>query len=275
MISIVFGRKKFRFKSSFSEFDLENTKAYMSAYQDYDAAMLELEDNTRLVAGMDSVNYLRLQELSAKNDEIIMQIHSAKIAILQSVCTSKTFTQFCEDTRGVDYEIINQAAHAVTEKLGNFDTFWDNCPPVNSFKHRAKKKLFAKNYCLNEMDENTLLRTHLATMQLKQAFVHKEQLDSGKWDDICSFCAVIVRPLLQSTEIGSKGAFVQHKELKGMNHADRLSYYSQLLEKQQKELTKAFENLSLPVAIGLIKEFWKKKMKSRRIMTRYTSQAVK
>lgn len=259
MIRIQFGRKSFRFYSSFSEFNLSTVKDYMTAYDEYDKQLQKFKDKTNLVASLPDDRVERLIELSAEIDDITMQLHSAKIEILQSVCLKDSFSYFATNTKGVDYEIINTALLHIVDRLGHFDKYWDSCPPVNSFKHKPPKSILSKHYAVHSMDSNTVIRTEMASMQLKQAFKYKNQLDAGKWNNICNFCAVITRPLLQKDELGKKDSFIKIKELKSMNHADRLAYYSKKLIASQEKLAEKYSNLPLSIAIGVIKEFWKKK----------------
>lgn len=259
MLKVKFGKKEFKFRSSFEEFDLVVIHEYMTAMDQYDSYIKKYEDNALLIASLPSDRVGRIGELIAEGDAITMQIHSSKIKILHSLCISAGFSYFATSTKGVDYDIIHDAAQALINKLGHFDVYWNTCPTIQSFTHKPKKKLFKKNYCIHEMEGNTIVRTEMAAKQLKQAFEHKKQLDSGKWDRISEFCAVIARPLLQKDEIAKANSFVTFEELKGMNHSDRLAYYSDKLMKAKTKLTVDFKNLSLPIAIGLIKEFWKKK----------------
>lgn len=273
MIRIQFGRKSFRFCNSFSEFDLSNISSYMKAYDKYEKELQKFNDNVHKISSLPSDRIERIIELSAENDQIIMQLHSCKIEILQSICTSKKFTYFATNTKGVDYDVINQALLNIINKLGHFDDYWDRCPPVNSFTHKSPKCIFKKHYAVHEMDSTTVVRAEMASIQLKQAFNHKKQLDAGKWDNIKSFCAVITRPLLQKDEIAKKRSFVKIRELKGMNHADRLAFYSKKISETQDNLAEIYDNLPLPIAIGVVKEFWKKKMKFTNTTTKYTRQA--
>ena len=275
MKSIQFGRKIFKFKSSFSEFNLDDVKEYMAAYEQYENCLKEYNDTYLLVQGLKSSEVERIRVLQADIDDCIIKIHQSKVAILQSLCKSSQFTFFAENTVGVDYDLINQALSFLSKNLGDFTSFWDACPPVNSFSFRPKGSLLRKNYCIHDMKNNTVVRAEMASNQLKLAFSIKSELDASKWDNINLFCAVITRPLSQKKEIGRKDYFVNSKKLKGLSFSERLTFFSEQLSEYQQNTANKMEVLSLQVAIGLIKEFWKKKANYQASMTTSIKAAVK
>jgi len=267
-MKIDFGGTTFNFKESFGEFSLETIKEYMSIHDDTEE--LIKEHNSLLKKVQDIIPSDKTSEddigtllvLDSELAEIQHKLTGKRTDLLCILCNNNDFGDFAVNTAGVDYEIIKVALTHCLEKLGGFTDFWDSIPPVESFKMRMKGSLLRKKFKVHHFDKTTLYRETLASMQAQKALNHKTKLDSGSWDDICSFVAMIVRPANEVEEISfTRKAFVQSKETKGLSHSDKLAVYVERFEKVWKKRAKTFKNLPLPIAIGVLKDFFQKKKK--------------
>ena len=266
---IKLGGKRWRFKTSFDEFTLEDIKRWMPSY----SRALEIEDELLESAKRyDAVTELIDLGLNELADDEQMQIdvdvnllYSEQVAklieMLSVLCYSKSFNSFAQNSNDVNRLLLKDCVNILLVKVGDFTDYWNECKPVESFKHNKKGFLsIAKAYKVHDMDRNTLMRDALASYQAATALTNKNELDSGSWDNICSFVATLVRPSKQVNEIAySNDSFIHASKLKGMSFSDKESYYKQKIENEVRKLEKRFVNLKLPIAIGVLKEYFKKK----------------
>lgn len=282
-MKIRFGKKTWKFISNFSKFNLSTIKVYMKTHHNIDLLIKDFNDKLLKVqsivpqdvisedllkqskeTGIPNENYEgELYFLDAQLEEIQNNIRKERTTLLVSLCLNNKskFIKFLENTNGVTYGLIKEALKALHDKLGNFTDYWTGCPEIDEFSFRKPWHVFKTKYMIHSMEKTTLLRDNLANYQIKAAFSYQDKLINEKsWDDICMFVSIITRPKKQEFEFSfNSSAFINSKELVGLDHSDRLKYYTEKLQESWERRSKYFNKLPLNIAIGILKSYWKKK----------------
>lgn len=280
MHKIKIGSKTWKFRSSFNDYNLSNIKDYMRIHDEMDKVRNEYmkvyEDITtkKEVQGMeiDIYKFSRVGDLSS----LQMKLHLIRISFLSSMCiTPDKFQDFALNTAGVDKEIIDTCLDALFTQLGAFNDFWEEVPPIESFKH-SKGRFLKTKYKVHDMDKTTLYRETMSYQLAEAAMSHRGKLDLGVWDDICKFVSILVRPSNEVEEISfNKKAFLKGKKIKGLSNTEKLNSYIDKLEEVSNKRAKQFEALPLPIAIGVLKCYFEKKNRSEKNTTEYTRDHLK
>ena len=309
MLKIQFGNRKFKFKSSFSDFNLSDIKIYMSNHKEVEDLIekyepvvnkiTELQENLEKCAVKlhkvkrilrffelypDCITdkrekfsehcikyYSNLSEQATKElihqdsiaSDLQFKLTTKRIDMLCMMCSSKSFRSFVENKRGLTYQHIKDSLKFIFEKLGSFNDYWELCPIVEEFSVAMPRKFFRRKFKVFDMNKNTLLRETLAGIQAQRAFNYKSKLDSGFWDHICTFTAMIVRPINEKDEFAfNNKSFINSKKIANLSFSDKLEYYKEQFENSWNKRAAFFEKLPLNIAIGVLKGYFKKKMNS-------------
>jgi hypothetical protein len=265
-MKIDFGGTRFKFKESFGEFTLTTIKEYMSIHDDTEKL---IEDHNEILKKVQDItpsaktqqdDVANLIDLDSQLSEIQFNLTGKRIDLLCILCNDASFRDFVENTDGVSYGVIKAALEHCLKKIGGFTDFWDSVPVIESFKVKMKGSLLRKKFKVHHFDKTSLYRETVASLQAQRALNHKTKLDSGSWDDICQFVAMIVRPSNELEEISfTRKAFIKGKKTKGLSHSDKLSLYIERFEAVWKKRAKTFKNLPLTIAVGVLKDFFQKK----------------
>lgn len=265
---IKIGNKKLRIKSSFSQFTLADIKAWWAAVE----VIESLEEERKLIAAKyeqiektidqrtaeQTENEIRYVETLA--DVLKSKLSLAYIQIISSVAKKGT-QEYLENTNGITHEHILSIASALVNQVGDFFKYFESVECVEKFKH-VGEGWYPKSYKVHGMDSQTLIRDALASVQISTALDFKNEIGIGRWDNICKFVALVARPKGQSFEMAfTHKSFINSKVTKGMDPGEKLSFYQQVLDKSVEGREKHFKNLPLPIAIGVIKEYEKKKQR--------------
>jgi len=203
-------------------------------------------------------------KLNEEAKDLQSQITNLKTQMLIQLCNSSFFESFCLHTKEVDREVIAEVYGAIMKSLGHFDKFWDSCPDVETFTHGTAPWLFfwkrKEKFKVHELHSTTLIRETMAAEQARLAMTNKNRLDSGIWDNICKFIAILVRPESEKDEIAfTNKSFVNAYKLRGLDFQGKLNYYLTKLDAVWVKREEQFKDLPLPIAIGVLNEYFKKK----------------
>lgn len=261
-------KKRLRIKTSFDKFTLTDIKAWWKAVEIIEGLYEErkgiaskyekIENTIDQLTPEQYDNQMRFTEALA--DSCRARLTLSYIQLISVASSTKGCQKFLESTDGTTHDSMENAAEIIIKKLGDFIEYFESCGCVEKFKH-VGKGWYPRSYKVHSMDNNTLMRDALASVQVSTALDFKNEIGIGRWDNICKFVALVARPKGQSFEMAfSNKSFINSKELKGMDSCDKLQYYQQVLDKSVEGREKHFQNLPLPIAIGVIKEYEKKKL---------------
>ncbi len=259
--------KKFKLKDSYNDFTLIDVKAWVNAMADierlnaeYTAKIGEYDGLKEMVdMGMTEEAEVEAMVIESDLDFLRMQMCDSMITALSVACKDSKLRSFCENK--VNYKSLVSITETVLKTYGDFVEYFNACPLVESFYHKGQKSWIGRTYKVHDMDRNTVLRDALATVETSIAFNYKLEISSGAWDNICKFVALVARPIKEQQEIAfEKGSFLNAKSLAGLTNSEKLTMYQKALNDSVEKRYKLFENLPLPIAIGVLRMYEKKKM---------------
>ncbi len=267
-MKIKIGSKVWSFKDSYDNFTLIDIKKWMPIVAEIERLNADMQAEIQKYDGLSSLVDMGMSEqaeieadrIDFDIDFIRINLASQMIDLLDVCCNQKGIKFYLENTDGVTYPILVEITQAIANKYGAFVDYFNACQMVEAFKHRSKKDWVSKRYKVQDMDKNTLMRDALASVQAQTAFNYKLEISAGAWDNICKFVALVARPIKQEFDIAfSNKSFINSKALASFNHADKATFYQQELDKDVEKRCADFENLLLPVAIGVLMCYEKKK----------------
>jgi len=266
-MTIQIQNKNFKFKSSYNDFTLIDIKKWMpilaelerlnsellAKIAEYDA-VIELVD-----MGMSEQAEDESRVIESELDFIRMELSEAMISLLCVCCKDPKLRSFIENK--LNYQSLISIVEEVMKAYGDFVSYFNSCPMIEVFTHKGQNAWIGRTYKVHDMDRNTVLRDALATVETSIAFNYKLEVSSGAWDSICKFVALVARPIKQQHEIAfDKKSFINAKEVAGLSNSDKLTLYQKKLNESVEKRYKLFENLPLPIAIGVLMMYEKKKM---------------
>jgi len=275
--------KYWSFKDSYNDFTITDIKNWMSAISKIEKISEQIQGEAEKHDALYSLVDMGLgNQAMQQSEEIELNIDFNKINLAEQminllwVCSNqKSIKFYLENTNGITYAILTELVQAILDKYGAFVDYFNSCKSVEVFKHKSKQGYIMKKYKVQDMDKNTLMRDALATVQSQTAFNYKLEISGGAWDNICRFVALVARPIKQEFEISfSRKSFINANEISSLNYSDRATIYQQALEKDVNKRSIFFENLLLPIAIGVLMCYEKKKQKLEKDGKIYLVEAV-
>lgn len=267
-MKIKIGSKTWRFKDSYNDFTLIDIKKWMPILAEIERLNALFSETVARYEGLGALVDMGMSEqadqeandIDSDLDDIRINLTESMMQFLEVCCTNKGIKYFLENTAGITYPILVDITQAIANQYGGFVDYFNSCKMVESFTHRSKKDWLSKKYKVQNMDKTTLMRDAIASVESQMAFQYKLEVSAGAWDNICKFVAIVARPTKQENEIDfSDKAFINAKKLTGLSPSDKAAFYQQQLEKSVNERCEAFENLPLPIAIGVLLMYEKKK----------------
>lgn len=226
----------------------------------------------KLIAHLKRANEIEAQSNTVDDVELLeelknsMELEAAKSILLRSewlACLAEEpekALKLLQETAGVNASGLMSIAKQVREHIGMFPDWFDQVKPIYSFEFKDYTGN-QETFKVFEMANTTLLRDVLATNLANQTLQYSEQFQNNNWSKLSSFVATVARPIKEHKEIAlvdDKG-FIDSAEFKNISESDKLEYYNQQLEKVIQQREKAFEELPLGIAAGILKGYFQKK----------------
>lgn len=261
--------KTFKFKSSYNDFNLIDIKKWVNNWAGIDILKKELDGLIGQYDGLKELVDLGMSAqaedeervISSELDFVRMELSELMKGLLEVACPDKNLKKMLHNTEGINYPYLRDKVNEINAIYGDFVEYFNNCPLVESFYHKGQNAWIGRTYKVHDMSRNTVLRDALATVETSIAFNYKLEVSQGAWDNICKFVALVARPIKQEHEIAfEKKSFINAKEVAGLSNSDKLTLYQKKLNESVEKRYKLFENLPLPVAIGVLRMYEKKKM---------------
>lgn len=275
------GKRRFRFKTSYNEFDLLEIKqwfCYINKLESLKNVFNNIKTQqdsilTLLEQGLDEQYQKEEIKLDSEENEVLFDMALVYIDMLDILCYGNC-KAYLENSKGITRIQIQNTLKYLCESLEDFISYFNSVPAIEVFKHKPKGNLFSRKYIVPDFERITVMRDALASVQIQMSLQEKEQIGIGNWTNITKFIALIARPQKHDLSF-DPDSFINLKDLEGKNWSDRAIYYQEKLLKQAEKNETLFENLSLPIAIGILKQYEKKKLKHQEDGRLYSSEKVK